>query len=172
MNEETTLKVPIPPRLQTMPQHMGLPIPYSTFTHPVTGVPDFKVTDHEKWKNCAYQNRCGLCGQPNPDFKYFIGGGASLESGFFYDPPMHEECARYAAAVCPFIAHGKGYGKLPTPPEGTALQVHPWDEKPKVMGFLVCADYCMRPAPGLEGLFFKALNIVTIERITPKTKTP
>jgi len=101
----------IPERLSKRPVFQGMPVPFTALI--TNGVPDFRTTDHANWLICATTRVCGLCGEPlslsHP--VCFIGGEKSATSGFFYDPPMHEECAEYAFKVCPFLACLKGYSK-------------------------------------------------------------
>lgn len=152
--------VPIPERLKHRPMFHGVPIPFSAFVH-ADGRPDFKITDHEKWKSCALHRLCGICGEVLGFVVYFIGGEKSCSSGVFYDPPMHEECARYSFAVCPFIAAGKEYAaSLPNVPEGARLQVVSQmpTERPKRMGILPARTFEMIKFNGQDGIFFHAVD--------------
>jgi hypothetical protein len=49
---------------------------------------------------------CPLCGSTLTGKRWFVGGPKSAFSvtGAYSDPPMHDECAHYALAVCPYLA--------------------------------------------------------------------
>jgi hypothetical protein len=66
--------------------------------------PDFKTTDPRKIQRCVTERRCGICGKTMDREVVFVGGPLSMVSRIFNDPAMHEECARYAYEVCPFLA--------------------------------------------------------------------
>ena len=97
------IDVPIPMKLNHRPKYKGLPIPFIVQYY--RGVPDFRVTDPNKWQTCVEEKRCGLCGLKHESGRplFFIGGSISHETRLFTDPPMHFECARYAMKVCPFL---------------------------------------------------------------------
>jgi hypothetical protein len=67
------------------------------------GVPDFRVSDHAKWMRVVAERRCGICGEPFHYWLYFLGSARQIQHRSFWDPPTHEDCARYSAAVCPFL---------------------------------------------------------------------
>lgn len=153
-----TLAPPIPDRLRNRPKFNGYVIPFSVLIKR-NGKPDFKVTDHAQWQRCITEKLCGVCGQPMVGTMFFIGGENSLASGMFFDPAMHEECARYSFAVCPFLIGNRDYAPTPTvAPEGVAaLTVYPWNDRPKRMGFLICQDFC------LHGGLIRAMGRMGIE---------
>ena len=101
-------KVPIPPMMNSRPRdRRGLPIPYFQYIPPNfenDRVVDFRVTDPERRIECLTKKLCGLCGEPLLRTFAFIGGPLSRESRVFSDPPSHENCAKYAMKVCPFLA--------------------------------------------------------------------
>ncbi len=100
-------EVPIPFSLSKNDRdRRGLPIPFIVYRDTL-GVPHFTVDDIGKLDTVLLNKLCGLCGQPlKLGQMWLIGGPASafLEDGLFIEPPAHEECARYAIQVCPFIA--------------------------------------------------------------------
>lgn len=100
----------IPPRLAERPRYKGLPITFVTFVDQ-HGVPDFKVLNAPMTALCANERRCALCGHKLEEEIVFAGGPACEEYHQFLDPPMHEECCRYAFVTCPFIALGRDYAK-------------------------------------------------------------
>jgi hypothetical protein len=139
--------VPIPTRLQRLKLFNGIPVPFTTFWK--DGIPDFKVTDHKAWATCLLQCRCGICGGSVIKDLWFIGGPLAIENGIFYDPPMHEECARYAFAVCPFIVGRKDYAKLSTDlaPNMRVDENQP-PKRPDKMGLLRAALYVVADVGG------------------------
>jgi hypothetical protein len=99
--------VPIPFDLQANDRdRRGLPIPFVVYRD-VKGAPHFSINDTSAVDEVLEKKLCGLCGKPLlPGQIWFIGGPGSsfLEDGMYIDPFMHEDCGRYAARVCPFLA--------------------------------------------------------------------
>ena len=96
--------VPIPDRLARRPRDKrGYPIPYAVMVDS-NGVPDFRVTDIEKWVFAVQHKRCGLCGEPLGARMAFVGGPKCHKYRVFTDLPMHRDCAEYALRVCPYLA--------------------------------------------------------------------
>lgn len=156
--------IPIPKRLQKRPKFHGIPIPFTALIRP-DGTPDFKVTDRRSWNACVTANRCGLCGEKLLKKQYyFIGGELSCQSGIFYDPPMHRECAEYAFKVCPFLACQKGYSKAPMKPiKGIVIVTDPNmpTQRPARMAILCCQKKWMVCQGGR--LYFKADDVLSID---------
>lgn len=155
---------PIPKRLQKRPKFQGMPIPFTAFIA-ADGTPDFKVTNQETWRVCITAKRCGLCGEKLVKGEnFFIGGERSMESGCFYDPPMHKECAEYAFKVCPFLACARGYSKAPPKQhENTTIVINESmpNQRPNKMGIMQASSWHMVYVQGNE--YFQALNIQHIE---------
>jgi hypothetical protein len=107
----TRAEVPIPAPLDKRPRdRRGLPIPWVNLID-AAGKPHFTINDHEKVEQAARESLCGLCGERLTNGGWFVGGPLCFgERGAFVDPHMHEDCAKYALQVCPFIAV-KGYNK-------------------------------------------------------------
>src|SRR5580698_3537358 len=102
MNKPTTY--PIPDRVAALPRdERGYPIPASFYVDP-NGTANFRVLDREKWSKLVRNHCCGICGQEIVGNVWFIGGNQCVKYRMFTDAAMHQECAEYAAAVCPFIA--------------------------------------------------------------------
>jgi hypothetical protein len=58
-----------------------------------------------------------------------------VQNGYFYDPPMHRECAGYALRACPHLARAKGrYGAIPEV-DGARLVVGVMESTTKVETF-------------------------------------
>jgi hypothetical protein len=96
-----------PWRLEWRPKDdRGYIIPYTQ--HIVDGVPDFRTLDAERVARCLTNKLCAMCGAPLGVHLYFIGGPRCLKHGMFYDPAMHQDCAKYALRVCPHLSRSKG----------------------------------------------------------------
>lgn len=104
----TTGDTPIPARLAGLPRHGGFPAGF-VFAVGENGIPDFTVLDDEKVMRSIREKLCGLCGQPLDYWVTFVGGPRSVQNRRFLDPAMHEDCARYALSVCPFLLGQKDY---------------------------------------------------------------
>lgn len=97
-------RVEVPPKLAGRPRdRRGYPIPWMTQLD-AHGVPDFRVTNADRWALAAKARLCAMCGDPLGRHLAFIGGPVSFESRLFTDLPMHKECALYSIQVCPFLA--------------------------------------------------------------------
>ena len=95
--------IQIPMRMEELPlDKRGYPITYITQML-ANGQPDFSLTSEEKRMTVIRSRLCAICGQSLDYWMFFIGGEKSMESRYFADPAMHEECARYSIQVCPFL---------------------------------------------------------------------
>jgi hypothetical protein len=121
-------EVEMPANVALLPKDSrGYPIPYTVAY--VEGKPDFTVVDPKKWARALKFGYCGVCGKPNYGRKWFIGGPACHVNRLFFDHPMHEECARYAMVVCPYLAIPK-MGHRKEIPEGMVEVSAASSEKP------------------------------------------
>lgn len=100
-------------RLKDRPKYGEYVIPYTVVV--INGVPDFRVTDMERWEECVVGKLCAICGGPLDYWVWYIGGKNCADSGLYFDLAMHEECCFYAASVCPFLAAGRDYSSRPQP---------------------------------------------------------
>lgn len=99
--------VPIPHYMADLPRdHRGWPITFTSVKLP-DGRYDFTTSDLEKWLYVVVERRCALCGKKHDPLAplWWVGGPLTLMNRYFFDPPMHEECARYALKVCPYLAN-------------------------------------------------------------------
>lgn len=95
-----------PRSLKRRPHFKGMPVPITVTW--VNGHPDFTAIDWPAAHRLAAQRDCALCGDKMLGSRFaFIGGPAATEARVFVDGPMHEDCARYAIVVCPFVAGRK-----------------------------------------------------------------
>lgn len=111
----------IPEFLWHLPVWKGLPVPFTVLW--VDGVPDFRVIDHEKKRQCVMQRLCAICGHKLGEYAWFVGGPKSLtESNLFSDPPQHKQCAEYAIQTCPFLSGKTTESNAARPiPEGAGV---------------------------------------------------
>lgn len=94
----------IPAHMRDLPRDpRGLPITYTSLRLP-DGSYDFTQADHRVWLRCVAGRLCGLCGKPLDKRQWFIGGPLCMVNRLFFDLAMHEDCARYALVVCPYLA--------------------------------------------------------------------
>lgn len=102
--------VPVPERIarNCKLDPRGFPVTYVTFIHPQTREPDFRIVNETRVRLCVAHRLCGICGEEIGRTVAFVGGPESVANRVFSDPPMHEECARYALTVCPFLASPRG----------------------------------------------------------------
>jgi len=81
--------------------HRGYPWPFLM-------MPDSIVTmDGRKQERCCREKLCMVCGRKLDNKKWFIGGRRTALNRLVVDPAMHERCARYSLAVCPFLANSE-----------------------------------------------------------------
>jgi hypothetical protein len=77
----------------------GYPIPFLM-------MPEQQIhIDGRKQERCVQEKLCMICGKKLDNKKWFIGGQMAAMNRLFSDPAMHEECARYALKVCPFLSN-------------------------------------------------------------------
>jgi hypothetical protein len=114
----------IPFRLSRRPRDArGFVIPFTQFIKP-DGTADFRVMDDDHTRKAVRRRLCSLCGDQMRGDVWFVGGPKCVDNGYFYDPPMHRECALYALQTCPHLARTKGkYAPVPDRIEGAALMI-------------------------------------------------
>lgn len=100
--------IPIPEKLKNRPVYKGMAVPY-IFIDQGGDVIDFKGTDGIKVAECLWLKLCSLCGTKLDKEIAFLGGPISSVTLYYTFPPMHEECAEYAAKACPHLAKSKPY---------------------------------------------------------------
>jgi hypothetical protein len=93
-----------------------------------------------KFRKAAEDGLCGICGQANDGPYALVGGPESIESHTFGDLPMHEDCARYALQVCPFLAAPRArYHRKQI--EGEKTHSAMAKERPEVFGLGLTDEY-------------------------------
>lgn len=109
-------------------QWRGLPIPWLV---PVdaAGTPNFAMNNMERVIEAITKRLCGQCGSTLEYWIAFLGDEGDCGRGWFTEPPMHEECARYAMSVCPYLNHGIYKGRQATSDEKTIV-LYEWTRQP------------------------------------------
>jgi len=92
----------IPPRLRARPRYQGLPVPFTAFVDR-EGVPHFRQVSAVNHRRAMAERLCGLCGAPLEWWVVFHVGPACLKERLVFTAGAHEDCARYALTVCPFL---------------------------------------------------------------------
>lgn len=98
--------IPVPDRMRHLDRDArGYPVPW-VVVRDSTGKPHFTVNDEAKRMLCFRDDLCGICGKRLTRGRWFVGGPLSAfdPHGFYVDPPMHAECARFALQVCPYLS--------------------------------------------------------------------
>ena len=97
--------VPVPPEMAHLPRDArGLPIFWTAHIGD-DGVPDFRILEHERVLRALKERLCGMCGRKiTGNVLCTIGADGNLLERRATDPMMHEACARYALAACPFLS--------------------------------------------------------------------
>ena len=99
-------EIPIPTRMKWLARdHRGYPVPYLV-QRDRAGRPHFTISSSQRVTEVATRKKCGLCGKSLDLGAWFVGGPRSFlhPRGAFSDPAMHEDCARYALQICPWLA--------------------------------------------------------------------
>jgi len=135
---------PIPHYLEDLPKDpRGFPITYTSIKLP-DGRYDFTTTDPRKWEQVVFGRLCALCGKPHEGEElWFIGGPKCMHYRMFFDPPMHEACARYSFEVCPYLAMPKYLGaKKRLMPDHLRVELTSSDKtKPQLFGLATTRHY-------------------------------
>lgn len=98
--------IEIPKPLRSLERdRRGYPIPFIVMRDR-TGRPHFQVNDARQVLRAIRGHLCALCGRRMREGFWFVGGPRCFmhPRGAFVDPPAHEDCARYAMQVCPYLA--------------------------------------------------------------------
>jgi hypothetical protein len=146
--------VPIPAGLAARPKSaQGYPIPYVAFVAP-DGTPDFRVLDVPKQVECIKTRKCGLCGRPLGFWAAFLGGLLVELNRISTDPGMCEDCAIYAAQVCPYLARDNARYSQRALPESTVSDKANAYEAQAVMFVLYANTWTIMPNPDTPGVVY------------------
>jgi hypothetical protein len=138
---------PIPRALRDRPVWHGYVVPANVMWDN-DGVPDFATINEELSRLLMEARQCALCGKRMRREFAFLGGPQSIGHRHFRDGPMHEDCARYAMAVCPFVSgQRRAYRSLEVKREfeGHEHALIPTAPPPPLMGLLIAGDYEVLP---------------------------
>ena len=114
--------------MKALKTYGGLPVPFTVAWE--NGKPDFRKTDINNIARCVNFGLCAICGHKLGLMAYYLGGPLCAENHLFNDPAMHEDCARQAMQLCPFVSGRKSEyrGELPMTPlqdaSGRPTQMH------------------------------------------------
>lgn len=161
LNHKDWKNVPMPPGIAARPRTPeGYPVPYVNFVDSVHG-PDLRVLDAKRVQICVERRMCAICGGPLGSMKVFIGGENCVTNRMFADPAMHEECARYAAAVCPYLAtqnyhHAKDAAIARKKSAGVMLMTNPLcpgegSKRPDRMALYFCKQFSFKNVKDSRG---------------------
>jgi len=92
----------IPDFLSHLTVYKGLPVPFFTAIGR-DGNPDFRAHSPKRHSEAIRGKLCGICGKRLVYWQTLVVGPKELESRMTYMPAMHDECARYAMSMCPFL---------------------------------------------------------------------
>ncbi len=98
--------IELPKIMRTMERDArGFPIPFIVMRDK-TGFAHFNINDSRRVETALAKRLCSICGKRLEKLVWFVGGTLCFTSdrAAFLDPPMHQECAEFALAVCPFLA--------------------------------------------------------------------
>lgn len=111
----------------------------------------FAAADNVLQYECATKDLCTTCGDPLPVDRVYLGAADKEDS---FEPPMCPSCAKYAVAVCPYLAAHKAAGTLVTVETTTrgTVRLHPTptpDEMPLVVedGVLIDGGFVVTVVP-------------------------
>jgi hypothetical protein len=138
--------MPIPTFLSHLPRAGALPIPYFVAIDPVTGKADFRMAELRKRELSHKYKNCAICGRPVGEVSWLIMGPMGLQNRVSSDTWMHEVCARYSLAACPYLARQQFERRMDYPAGAIETQ-HVLVEKPTEM-FLVKTDKYVLINPG------------------------
>jgi hypothetical protein len=164
--------VPLPFRMRGLPRdHRGYPIFFAispTMRPPEGARVDFRVLNVEHHLY-AHRNRlCAICGRTMGPKLWLIGGPMCVLNRVFGDGPMHEECARYAMKVCPYLTISqKNFSMRPLEETDTLKDVNVILKKPARCVLITVRDTHMIPAPGGKPLLIVPPEMVA-EWYTPE----
>ena len=95
-----------PKRVQKLPEHQGLKIPYSVAIDE-GGKPNYNLTDAEKYITCIRENKCFICGQTLGKHKAFMLPPLAVLRLQHNIPPSHRDCAIWSAETLPSTLNNK-----------------------------------------------------------------
>lgn len=123
----------VPERMKRFPLWKGRYPIHFTVAKARDGTPIFREVSRSRQVEAEKKGLCHLCGLTLWAPYWFIAGDKEVEQKSLTDGPMHEECARYAIAACPFLANPNYRGNHDVR-EGASPKVLEWMAKHGVSG--------------------------------------
>ncbi len=80
-----------------------MPIPFIQHIDE-TGTVRFRREDLKRVETAAKKKLCQACGKPLDALIVFIGGETAVRQRLFRQAPFHEQCARVAMRLCPYLS--------------------------------------------------------------------
>jgi hypothetical protein len=125
----------IPDFLSHLKTYSGYPVPFTQAW--INDTPDFRAVDPARTMQCVQEKLCAICGQRLGEKSCFIGGPLSKTNWLFTDPPMHRQCAEFAARACPFVSGNRlDYSDRPVNPKMAKVQEMVSTHRPATMYLL------------------------------------
>jgi hypothetical protein len=133
--------VEVPRNMRGLPvDERGYVIPW--FVKYVGGKPDFRIADTGKWEKAVQFKLCWVCGNPFTNRRYaFAIGPMCTVNKVSSEPPSHEECAIYAAKVCPFLANANRERREDELTDGCVASGEMIKRNPGVTAIYITRDY-------------------------------
>lgn len=104
---------PIPERMKRFPLWKDRYPIFFTVARTPDGKPEFRKVSRARQLEADRKSLCHLCGQKLQPPYWFICAPMEVEGKATKDGPMHEECACYAIAACPFLSNPHYVGHDP-----------------------------------------------------------
>ena len=109
MCKQTKLRTDMPPlprRMTRLPiDKRGYPVPW--FVAWIDGEPDFRIIKPRAVLQALRDKKCWICGERLGKYKAFVIGPMCAINRVSSEPPMHRDCAEFAAMACPFLTRPK-----------------------------------------------------------------
>lgn len=112
----------IPERMVDMPVWHGMAVPW--ITPWLDDTPRFGVYEEVRRQRAIIAGLCGQCGNPLDYWKAAVADHTDTANMLLTEPVAHEDCMRYAIAVCPYLARAT-YRPHPKPAPAGAVMA-PW----------------------------------------------
>jgi hypothetical protein len=156
----------IPARLRRFPLWKDKYLIHYTVYVDEKGIPDFRVMNAENRAVAMATKACHLCGYSlGTEPMVFIGGPQTAEHHVFLDGPMHDDCARYAIQICPYLvsptAHFSSPFRAKLRDAGIVANPAVDPERPAKMALVYCRDYELAKVDNMIG--FHALGVSKID---------
>jgi hypothetical protein len=142
-----SLNGPIPGRIARLPvDRRGYPIPF--FVAYENGEPYFPAMDPVRFRDAVKRSLCWICGEPLGVYKAFAIGPMCCVNRVSAEPPQHADCAKFAAANCPFMTQPLAK-RAALPPGSKAPAGIMIERNPGVMAIWVTKSFSIIDAGGM-----------------------